>query len=626
MHPSLSLENVLQLAPTERILAISAVHGSGLALLEIFDLVSDPEFRLQELLAPVFFANLDPSGIPRQLSDIHPDVDIDSPIARAVASLRSLPIHSAVDGSVIFAEEALPDMWPRVWRWIRWLDKHGGRLALSSLDSYSLYCEVISTLHTHTDTRKLIYDTPGVRVVMARAWATFVGKRCTPERAGYVGLCRFLLEDTPSYDTIQELVQGAGGSQPDLAKLMVAHLKLFIPRHDVPISNETSTLIRPVVQLFKTINSTVEEWNSELFSQGLVRALVFIMRSSALPSSGEDNDAMVDDCFIILIRLLMLTRQHKHIADALEAGLLHAIVLSPPTATLSVQCLLTLVLPLATAYYSVLHKIRTGLEEVKDITRSSDFWASDKYKFWTQFMEVVEHRLEVLRRYEQGDWLSGRHCDNLDCGKRMRTAEQSRCSGCGTSYYCSKECQTRDWQEGGHRKVCARLKILLLDDPETVSARDRSFMWALAHFDYLTNKPSLYVKRISAMNKYPGEVVFSVLDYTSGAVEPGVRVLKALPPSEVTPAFQALWEEGVARAARSGGRIHLVLLRIPEGRACRSRLLNMQSDTSAINDGLEAIARSIPNLDTLDSKHSALIGPKIQALLRQDGCNANVDF
>ncbi|KAJ7026839.1 hypothetical protein C8F04DRAFT_101331 [Mycena alexandri] len=624
MHPSLGLQNILQLAPAERILATSAVHGSGVALLETFDLIVDPEFRLQELLAPVFFVNLHPSGIPQQLSDIQPDID--SPIARAVVSLRSLPIRSAADGSAIFAQEALPDVWPRVWKWIQFLDKHGDRLAISNVESYSLYCEAISTLQMHADTKKLIYDTPGVHVVMARAWATFVGKHCTPEQASYVGLCRFLLEDTPSFTTIEEFVQGAGGSQPDLARLMVAHLKLFIPRHDFPISNETLTLIRPVVQLFKAINSTVDLWNSELFSQGIVRALVFIMRSLTLPSSADDKEEVADDCFIILIRLLILTRQHKHIADAVQFGLLHAIALSP-TATVSVKCLLTLVLPRATAYYSVLQQVRKGLEEVEDITRGSDFWASDKFEFWTKFMEVVEHRLEVLRRYEQGDWLSGRHCDNLDCGKRMRTAEQSRCSGCGTSYYCSKECQASDWQKGGHRKVCTRLKALLLNDPETVTARDRSFMWALAHFDYLTNKPALYVERISVMNNYPGEVVFSVLDYTSGAVEPGVRILKALPPSEVTPSFRALWDEGVVRAARSGGRIHLVILRMPEGHACRNRLLNMQSDTSAINDGLEAIARSIPpKLGSLDSKYSAVVGPKIQALLREDGCSANVTF
>ncbi|RKU44432.1 hypothetical protein DL546_007197 [Coniochaeta pulveracea] len=48
------------------------------------------------------------------------------------------------------------------------------------------------------------------------------------------------------------------------------------------------------------------------------------------------------------------------------------------------------------------------------------------------------------------------------CAKREAEGEEQvrlrRCTGCGVVRYCSKECQTRDWSEGGHRGECKVMK------------------------------------------------------------------------------------------------------------------------------------------------------------------------
>ncbi|KAJ7189155.1 hypothetical protein C8R46DRAFT_35405 [Mycena filopes] len=535
--------------------------------------------------------------------------------------------------SFIFAPEAFPDIWPRVWRWIRYLDKHHDALRhilpLSEVQSYASYSDAISNLRTHPETRKIIHETPGVREVMARAWATFLDNGCSAEDDNYRGVCRFLLGDVVSENNITELKEGAGGSLADLARLMVAHLKLFVPRADSTVSKETLTLLRPVVRLLKAINHGNDEWTSALFSQRIVPTMVVTIRSLTVGCSAERRDAVLDDCFIVLVRLLMYTPQHRHIAEAVKAGLLHAVVLSR-TATIPIKALLTFVLPRSTVYYSVLRRIKIGLDEVDATTAGSAFRAFETFEFWQKFMKVATPNLEVFRRYEQGDWLSGRHCDNMTCGKRVKTSEAKQCSRCETSHYCSTECQASDWHEGGHRKVCARFRSLQLTDPEPLTARDRSFMWALAHFDYLTNKAHLYIQRMAVMNNLPGQLVFSVLDYASGAVFPTVRVSKALGDA-LPPSFQALRDESVARAARSGGRMHLVLLRMPEGHDLRHRLLTMHSTTSAINDGIEAIARSVPEgldleVEEQREKYLPSIETQIAALLKEDGCNAKLNL
>ncbi|KAJ6535252.1 hypothetical protein DFH09DRAFT_1179789, partial [Mycena vulgaris] len=33
-----------------------------------------------------------------------------------------------------------------------------------------------------------------------------------------------------------------------------------------------------------------------------------------------------------------------------------------------------------------------------------------------------------------------------------------RCSGCRLHHYCSVECQTSGWRDGGHRRICKPLR------------------------------------------------------------------------------------------------------------------------------------------------------------------------
>ena len=43
-------------------------------------------------------------------------------------------------------------------------------------------------------------------------------------------------------------------------------------------------------------------------------------------------------------------------------------------------------------------------------------------------------------------------------GAGFKRVKMRRCSGCRQAYYCSKECQVRDWKEGGHKEVCKSIQ------------------------------------------------------------------------------------------------------------------------------------------------------------------------
>ncbi|KAJ7437251.1 hypothetical protein B0H11DRAFT_2294502 [Mycena galericulata] len=533
-------------------------------------------------------------------------------------------LSSHIDASGL-SNDACPDVWRRVWKWIQFLDRYRLVLVdvnpLSDAESYPIYSSIILRLLDHTATRDVIYATPGVRIVMTRAWAIFLDSQGN-SGVNFPSVCRFMAEAPLSSTNTTEILIGAGGRDVDLARLFVSHLRFVIPGPDYLASSETLVLLGGVIRFLKEVNHRDVDWREALFSEGIITPLVLTMLSVSVPTVDGANH-MLDDCFIILVRLLVLTPHPRHLVDALKAGLLHAIVLSR-SATDSVDYLLTAVIPPATVYYSVLKQIEEELERVEDLTQTSRFRASEIFQSWTKLVEFADTRLDVMRRYDNGERLSGSNCDNSACGKLMDRVKRKRCARCETSFYCSPECQKTDWADG-HRKVCTRLRSLFLQDPEHVSKRDKSFLWAMAHRDYIIAKANLYVQRISVMNKYPGRPLFSVLDYTSGAVRASVRLFTSV--GDVAPSFRTLWEENAARALRSGGRMHLLVLMVREGHEIRYRLLPMWSETSAIQDGIESIANSFPvGLELANSGYEAELAGKVSALLKQDGCDAKVTY
>merc|ERR1712098_370097 len=73
------------------------------------------------------------------------------------------------------------------------------------------------------------------------------------------------------------------------------------------------------------------------------------------------------------------------------------------------------------------------------------------------FLKDGEEKIEKLN--VKGKWKGGKkflkRCSNKFCGKiEAQPREFQKCARCGVVYYCSKNCQKKDWKKGGHKKRC----------------------------------------------------------------------------------------------------------------------------------------------------------------------------
>lgn len=131
-------------------------------------------------------------------------------------------------------------------------------------------------------------------------------------------------------------------------------------------------------------------------------------------------------------------------------------------------------------------------------------------------------------------------------------------------------------------------------EPEIFSARERSFLHARVHHDYQTTIMESCFERITFMHQHPGQQFYLLFDYTHGFERPQVRSVAAPPDPTPSEGSAAQWADHVARAARSGGRMDLLVVLVADGSHIRRRMAPVRTPTSALHNGLTQIAVKIP--------------------------------
>ncbi|KAJ7510593.1 hypothetical protein B0H11DRAFT_1955376 [Mycena galericulata] len=613
-HRSVRPENLSKLPASLRILAKTAVNGTVDDLQAFLTACITTPYSQPGHFLPVFLANVDPDRIPSlgQIDAISRG-ELDSPIDRALLSLYAI---AGRQSEVLHAEASL-DVWPSVWKWIEFLDAYRQILpGTADQERYTLYMSLISQLQKkHPKTKDLIDATPGVRVVLARAWSSFVRLDDCVRQEGFRHLCEIMLDLKMSNPTkFGEVIEGAGGDATSLAFVIIKHIK-----HSVAPSQPPSALaLRVVIELLDETDADVG-FKSALLSSGIVKALtstVCLLTVSAITAAAR----LLNDCLTLMSRIFTTHPAPMCLPDALRAGLLRAIcgciaahASIHRSLHVHMQHLLQEIIPPAMIYYSVVSRMGNALTGVGELGRDPRLKRSNLFKYWTQVVRLAEERIQVCRDYDAGKCPSRKACDNTECETICDKGQVGRCAACQRLHYCSLECQTFHWRQGGHRAMCGNLHALRLKEPESLSTRDRSFMRALVRRDYLASQSGIFLDEIEFLREFPNDPYYLQFDYTGGAVKIEILPTEAVDVSPTPSNFEVQWLDHVARAERSHGKMRVAVLRFVQANMARFRMISLHSGSSDVSNTLHSIAEGIPAHADYDSIRPTLLN-KVRAL------------
>ncbi|KAJ7116887.1 hypothetical protein C8R44DRAFT_791594 [Mycena epipterygia] len=244
-------------------------------------------------------------------------------------------------------------------------------------------------------------------------------------------------------------------------------------------------------------------------------------------------------------------------------------------------------------YYYVVAQLQSSRAAVEELVSTDAFKNCSVYGEWEHFMTVTDDRFDVLTDV---DYPAEKACDNLKCDIIDEKSSFERCSGCKSVYYCSRECQITDWQEGAHRKACrsyqsASLSLTELSKP-IFTVRERAFIRALLHHDYTMHASSICKKQVEFMAEHPTcDLLITLFDYCTGHLQIEVHSAAHSPLSTILEEADDEWTDFIARAAWSQGRLQLHVMRVLDGTTTPYWVVPLRSSSSDIFDSLRDLAR-----------------------------------
>ncbi|KAJ7177033.1 hypothetical protein C8R46DRAFT_1213595 [Mycena filopes] len=387
-----------------------------------------------------------------------------------------------------------------------------------------------------------------------------------------------------------QIFEAAGG--PDgLGELLTRYFKLILPpAHPRPHRiTHILSLLNAALLVLEGLDDAGGPLTQAFVRAGLVQALT----TTACALGDVNMPETIGHLLIVfqnLQKLFLTPPSYTPIGQALSAGLLRAIarcaVLTAGADKEKVKILehlLEVLLPISLVYYSVVVKLPAALLQVDPLVMAPAFTRLPIYKHWRAFYALAKHRIEMLRSPRK--LLSFKACDNMECGAMSQRLNFGRCSCCQNAYYCSPDCQKRDWRSGRHRRECKSIRMFNLQHPEYMSPRNISFMRAVLHAD--GQIPGLNMERLHA---------FQALAHLASQADPLVTLFSFMTSKPTVHVHLASmvrardllmdidWDTYIARAARSGGRMELQLMAVADGRRERFHMFPLRSKEASILD------------------------------------------
>ncbi|KAJ7499947.1 hypothetical protein FB451DRAFT_1358948 [Mycena latifolia] len=518
------------------------------------------------LLFPVFYANLDPAAIPTAEA-------LDTLVLGGKSERQSIQKArlslSLLRVPPVPPQAAIPDIWDHAWPWMDFLHTYSGNIP-ELLDELPLYSSFIALLtHFQQKWRVEVGLTPGVRVVVGRAWVIFLKQENAP---GLKGICDFLCADMPTPDTRiarrDDLVDGAGGTFSDLASTIVRHLEYLVADK---LSSLSAVQIFMLGAIFDFVVETINRggldgpYEAALMSGGLIGVLT--RAGCALHCALKTESTalkMLRQCFALITQRFQRCPGRSWVAEACEGGLLRMVALSMTLEDEAIKKHLKfyigVVLPPLMVYHSVLAPMAPDFLDIQNLTATIPAFPT-LLPQWHEFAKLANDRLTLLKHFHSGKYIVSTACDNV-------------------------------------KTIDLEIKI-----EETLGTTDRSFLRALIQWDFNAERFDIFLEMFLSFARGEHEPVLQ-FNYTDGSVSIHMIPVHRIDFQESHPEWNSL----VSRVANSHGRAQLQRVVLLDGVTTRARLLRMRSSHSKVYDGLVGLAAASPPLVVGEHLSAGVVG------------------
>ncbi|KAK6983994.1 hypothetical protein R3P38DRAFT_3292910 [Favolaschia claudopus] len=501
MDPLLSVDRLSALPPSVRKIAYEASRGSYDSWRKLQPLMRADRDRgpASHVYLPILFANLAPSRFRSTTT-----TEIKVTIAMALSSIGTLDAFQDVPSA------ALQSFWPRMWFWIQAIEQNKDDIFAADEDQLGseppifVLLQSLRPLLRDEAAARLVHDTPGVHAFVARIWMMHP-KSHIRESISMDVFHQFVGNCTPACHAISlNFLHGCNNDPNALAAHLLRHVDAIVAA--CKSSNNAvprDALFQRLVSLMHLITTfPKDELYPALLSAGVVHTLTTALdRIHSLPNAGS----AVHDALDLLSTLIASQPGYTALIDALDAGLLRVLmsctIRYPKTSSHSadtptemaslIRAFAERIIPSGMVYFRVLSSLAAALAQARGIWQSTRFSeAEGGRELWREFFEITGERIPLLERYVLSDGYGCRRCDNPGCTVSQKPYQFKRCAGCHKKYYCSRDCQARDWKHGGHREEC-RSVLNYSQLIFKLGARDEAFLHCIVSRDMTALKAEI---------------------------------------------------------------------------------------------------------------------------------------
>lgn len=218
-----------------------------------------------------------------------------------------------------------------------------------------------------------------------------------------------------------------------------------------------------------------------------------------------------------------------------------------------------------TVYRSVLVRMIPLIEQVQEAGEDRHLRkGSSLYGDWQKLKDTVRERARMLRPgYSTPHAIQ--HCHNERCTRVDPIGTFKRCGGCLHSFYCSRDCQRVDWQQGKHKAYCQRIQersVRTKGQMFTISCSDFRFFEGVIIAELRKHQDRIVAHKLK-VNVVEFDFTKGVTDVVFDSLRLDPKPFKILCPCEQF--SHDRWESLLVKARRSQEQLVLVRAFIPGG-------------------------------------------------------------